>query len=111
MLAAVTGASRPLSCASLKQLRSREHAIGSALTQAAPDGRDPIRRVSDRDSLPGSRKARSHRKARWTEPYEISAARKAADTAGRSQKIGYNHRFHPAIMKARQIVDRRQLGR
>ena len=30
---------------------------------------------------------------------EISAALKAADTAGRSQKIGYNHRFHPAIMK------------
>jgi predicted dehydrogenase len=41
---------------------------------------------------------------------EISAVSKAADTAGRVAKIGYNHRFHPAIMKARQIVDRRELG-
>jgi predicted dehydrogenase len=36
--------------------------------------------------------------------------RKAADTAGRSQKIGYNNRLHPAIMNARQIVDRGELG-
>lgn len=41
---------------------------------------------------------------------EISTTRKAADTAGRSQKNGYNHRLHPAIMKARQIVDRGELG-
>jgi predicted dehydrogenase len=42
---------------------------------------------------------------------EISAVSKAADSAGRVAKIGYNHRFHPAAMKARQIVDRGRLGR
>jgi predicted dehydrogenase len=41
---------------------------------------------------------------------EISAVSKAAHTAGRVAKIGYNHRFHPAVMKARQIVDRGELG-
>jgi predicted dehydrogenase len=42
---------------------------------------------------------------------EISAVSKAADSVGRVAKIGYNHRFHPAAMKARQIVDRGRLGR
>jgi predicted dehydrogenase len=41
---------------------------------------------------------------------EISAVSKAADSAGRVAKIGYNHRFHPAVIKARQIVDRGELG-
>lgn len=41
---------------------------------------------------------------------EVSAVAKAADTAGRIAKVGYNHRFHPAMRKAREIVDRGNLG-
>jgi predicted dehydrogenase len=41
---------------------------------------------------------------------EVSALSKAAGTAGRVVKVGYNHRFHPAVMKAREIVDRGELG-
>jgi predicted dehydrogenase len=41
---------------------------------------------------------------------EVSAVAKAADTAGRIVKVGYNHRFHPAMLKAREIVDRGELG-
>ena len=41
---------------------------------------------------------------------EVSAVAKAADTAARIVKVGYNHRFHPAIQKAREIVDRGELG-
>jgi predicted dehydrogenase len=41
---------------------------------------------------------------------EVSAVAKAADTAGRIVKVGYNHRFHPAVLKAREIVDRAELG-
>jgi predicted dehydrogenase len=29
---------------------------------------------------------------------------------GRVAKVGYNHRFHPAVLKAREIVDHRELG-
>ena len=41
---------------------------------------------------------------------EVSAVAKAADTAKRIVKVGYNHRFHPAMQKAREIVDRGELG-
>jgi predicted dehydrogenase len=41
---------------------------------------------------------------------EVSSVSKAAEAAGRVAKIGYNHRFHPAMMKAREIVDRGELG-
>src|SRR6516164_5926010 len=41
---------------------------------------------------------------------EISAVTEAADAAGRVAKVGYNHRFHPAVLKAREIVDRGELG-
>jgi predicted dehydrogenase len=41
---------------------------------------------------------------------EVSAVREAADSAGRIAKVGYNHRFHPAVLKAREIVDRGELG-
>ena len=41
---------------------------------------------------------------------EISAVVKAAVAAGRVAKVGYNHRFHPAVLKAREIVDRGELG-
>jgi predicted dehydrogenase len=41
---------------------------------------------------------------------EVSALAKAAETAGRIVKVGYNHRFHPAVLKAREIVDRGELG-
>jgi predicted dehydrogenase len=41
---------------------------------------------------------------------EVSAVAKAADTARRIVKVGYNHRFHPAMRKAREIVDRGELG-
>jgi predicted dehydrogenase len=42
---------------------------------------------------------------------EVSEVAKAADAAGRVAKVGYNHRFHPAVLKAREIVDRGELGR
>jgi len=41
---------------------------------------------------------------------EVSAVTEAADAAGRVAKVGYNHRFHPAVLKAREIVDRGELG-
>jgi predicted dehydrogenase len=41
---------------------------------------------------------------------EVSAVREAADSAGRIAQVGYNHRFHPAVLKAREIVDRGELG-
>lgn len=41
---------------------------------------------------------------------EVAAVSKAAGAAGRVAKVGYNHRFHPAVMKARQIVDGGELG-
>jgi predicted dehydrogenase len=41
---------------------------------------------------------------------EVSAIAEAADTTGRIVKVGYNHRFHPAVLKAREIVDRGELG-
>jgi predicted dehydrogenase len=41
---------------------------------------------------------------------EVSAVSKAAAAAGRVAKVGYNHRFHPAVLKAREIVDRGELG-
>ena len=40
---------------------------------------------------------------------EVSAVSKAADDAARIAKVGYNHRFHPAVLKAREIVDRGEL--
>src|ERR1700737_640139 len=41
---------------------------------------------------------------------EVSAVTKAAEAAGRVAKVGYNNRFHPAVLKAREIVDRGELG-
>jgi predicted dehydrogenase len=41
---------------------------------------------------------------------EVTAVKEAADSAGRIAKVGYNHRFHPAVLKARDIVDRGELG-
>jgi predicted dehydrogenase len=41
---------------------------------------------------------------------EVSAVSKAAAAAARIAKVGYNHRFHPAVLKAREIVDRGELG-
>ena len=41
---------------------------------------------------------------------EVSAVAEAAAAAGRVAKVGYNHRFHPAVLKAREIVDRDELG-
>jgi predicted dehydrogenase len=41
---------------------------------------------------------------------EVSAVVKAAVAAGRVAKVGYNHRFHPAVLKAREIVDHGEIG-
>jgi predicted dehydrogenase len=41
---------------------------------------------------------------------EVSAVAEAAAEAGRVAKVGYNHRFHPAVLTAREIVDRGELG-
>jgi predicted dehydrogenase len=41
---------------------------------------------------------------------DVAAVAKAADSADRIAKVGYNHRFHPAVRKAREIVDRGKLG-
>jgi predicted dehydrogenase len=41
---------------------------------------------------------------------EVRAVADAAAATGRVAKVGYNHRFHPALLKAREIVDRGGLG-
>jgi predicted dehydrogenase len=41
---------------------------------------------------------------------EVSAVSEAAAVAGRVAKVGYNHRFHPVVLKAREIIDRGELG-
>jgi predicted dehydrogenase len=41
---------------------------------------------------------------------EVRAVADAAAATGRVAKVGYNHRFHPALLKAREIVDRGALG-
>jgi len=41
---------------------------------------------------------------------EIAPVREAAHAAGVVVKVGFNHRFHPALQQARQIVDRGDLG-
>src|SRR5262245_24552304 len=41
---------------------------------------------------------------------EVSTVAKAAENATRIVKAGYNHRFHPAMRKAREIVDRGEVG-
>jgi predicted dehydrogenase len=41
---------------------------------------------------------------------EIAAIAEAAQRNSRQVKVGYNHRFHPAILKARDIVDTGELG-
>jgi predicted dehydrogenase len=41
---------------------------------------------------------------------DVSAVAAAAASSGRIAKVGYNHRFHPAVLGARKIVDRGELG-
>jgi predicted dehydrogenase len=41
---------------------------------------------------------------------EVCALIDAADAARRVAKVGYNHRFHPAVLKARELVDLGKLG-
>jgi predicted dehydrogenase len=41
---------------------------------------------------------------------EVSAVIETAAAAGRVAKVGYNLRYHPAVVKAREIVDRGELG-
>ena len=42
---------------------------------------------------------------------EVRAVAEAAAAADRVAKVGYNHRFHPAMSRAREIVDRGEIGR
>jgi predicted dehydrogenase len=42
--------------------------------------------------------------------HELLAVREAAQRRGVSVKAGYNHRFHPGLMKAKKIVDAGTLG-
>ena len=41
---------------------------------------------------------------------EVRSIADAADLAGKHVKVGYNHRFHPAMLKARTLVDAGELG-
>jgi predicted dehydrogenase len=41
---------------------------------------------------------------------EVRAIADAAAATGQVAKIGYNHRFHPAVLKAREIHDHGRLG-
>lgn len=41
---------------------------------------------------------------------QLRDVREAADRSGSRVRIGYNHRFHPALLKAREIVDSGVLG-
>jgi predicted dehydrogenase len=40
----------------------------------------------------------------------VLAARNAFDTNGAIVKVGFNHRFHPALLKSREIIDSGALG-
>ncbi len=41
---------------------------------------------------------------------ELAPVIAAAERMGRTVKVGFNHRFHPALLKAREIVDSGALG-
>jgi predicted dehydrogenase len=41
---------------------------------------------------------------------EVRAVAEAAAVSGRVAKVGYNHRFHPAVSRARVIIDRGEIG-
>ena len=41
---------------------------------------------------------------------ELRRVRAAADRTGARVRVGYNHRFHPALLKAREITDSGVLG-
>lgn len=41
---------------------------------------------------------------------ELESTLKAANAAGVIVKVGFNHRFHPALLKARELVDSGALG-
>ncbi|MBV9997055.1 MAG: Gfo/Idh/MocA family oxidoreductase [Caulobacteraceae bacterium] len=41
---------------------------------------------------------------------EVEAIAAAAARGGKIVKVGYNHRFHPSILKARSLVDAGELG-
>jgi predicted dehydrogenase len=41
---------------------------------------------------------------------QLKEVRSAAEKTGARVRIGYNHRFHPALLKAREIVDSGVLG-
>jgi predicted dehydrogenase len=41
---------------------------------------------------------------------EIQKLEEAASKAGVAVKVGFNHRFHPALLKARQLIDDGALG-
>jgi predicted dehydrogenase len=41
---------------------------------------------------------------------EVRAVAEEAAAAGRVAKVGYNHRFHPAVSRARSIIDRGEIG-
>jgi predicted dehydrogenase len=41
---------------------------------------------------------------------QLRTIQEAAQTAGVGVRIGYNHRFHPALQKARELIDRGDLG-
>lgn len=43
-------------------------------------------------------------------PSELEAVIAAAERSGTIVKVGFNHRFHPAILRARAIVDAGDLG-
>jgi predicted dehydrogenase len=41
---------------------------------------------------------------------ELSGLEAAAAKAGRAVKVGFNHRFHPSLLKARELVDSGKMG-
>lgn len=43
-------------------------------------------------------------------PGELAALQHAADTRGVQVHVGFNHRFHPAMLKTREIIDSGVLG-
>jgi predicted dehydrogenase len=43
-------------------------------------------------------------------PSEIEAQRRAAEQAGRVLRVGFNHRFHPALQRAKAILAGGELG-
>ena len=53
---------------------------------------------------------REGRRSGARSPAELEGLREAAQAQGVQVHVGFNHRFHPAMARAREIIDSGALG-